>query len=338
MPLEARKAETSSIFFVNKWADQQGQIEWKRFFDYLEVDNTFTSTKLHTCGLSGMYYYEFSEPDSKAKKVNSAKLDKLKELVPNEWRMELMENKPNQEEVPSLKQLCGDWIATYGPPVSEIAPLLGPDLYKYVNILQKRSSVVNRHYKAHVESISDAMDIEETGLTHFESQLLNDIGITDSTLEAHREDILKLVFKEYGNKERRQDLKFDRKKISSLILRYSKELGGKNKVKIVLPGEPIVTISSTSLAPFMLPWKITIAKKKNPNQTQPTVAHTYYTYSKEISKLVLKYFGNSINPHTNALLDGNNWWNHKMWIEYLKHCKVQRSEDKLLGEQILDAQ
>jgi len=321
MPLEARKAETNSIYFVNKWEDGQGFIEWKRFFDYIDADNTFTSTRLNTDGLSGRYYFEFNKPDNEAKKVNAAKLEKLKDYIPLEWRIKLMEQKPQVEAIPSLKHLVGQYLAEHGPPAASLDSHLPGETRKFVSSLQKRFTVPDRQDRPVMDIDEDNMEVEAGALTSFEANLLSDIGINAATLSEHKQEILNRIFAHSSPQERAQaeNMEFDYKRIAKLISNHFHVTKGNNKIKIVLPGEPIVTISTNSTAPYMLPFKISIAKKKDPKQPNlPKVEHSYVSYSVEIPKMVLKLFGSSINPHSRAILDGSNWWTHKMWVDYLQ--------------------
>lgn len=156
------------------------------------------------------------------------------------------------------------------------------------------------------------MDIEG-GLTPFEANLLDDMGITENSLREHREEILKIIFKDGRDTS---SFEFDRKKIATMITRWNSSSGEKDraKVRLVLPGKPTITLSSDSRLPMMLPWKISISTK---SENLPKVKLLQViTYSPEIPKLVFKMIGNSVDPMNKFNLEGSRWWQHKMWSTY----------------------
>eukprot|EP01118_Nematostelium_gracile_P013734 TRINITY_DN5221_c0_g1_i1.p1 TRINITY_DN5221_c0_g1~~TRINITY_DN5221_c0_g1_i1.p1 ORF type:complete len:239 (-),score=35.26 TRINITY_DN5221_c0_g1_i1:18-734(-) len=213
-------------------------------------------------------------------------------------------------KVQSLKDICGRWIAKQGTDLEELKDLLPPDLLKFVSFLKKQHSIRNSKDQK-LQLSNDRMQIEGE-LDTFENQLLRDIGITDSTLEEHRNEILSIIFKEGQDTS---SFVFDKKKIVSMFMNASKISPGKGpKIRVVLPGEPTIAISSRSKTPYMLPWKITFSQKREnlPKLKLMEIS----SYSPEISKLLLKCIGPAIDPHNRNNLDGNEWWKNPIWGTY----------------------
>jgi hypothetical protein len=305
MPLEQRRSEISSIFLINEWVDQQGSLDWKRFYDYSEPERRYISTKHNTWGLSGRYYYQFSNPDAEIKTIHAKKIDKLKVLLPSPNESEKL------TEVPSLKDVCGKWFAKQETDLNTLTDQLPPDLLKFVSFLKKKHSVRDRKDRSHQQTV-ERMQVDGD-LDYFETQLLKDIGITDSTLQEHRNEILALIFRDGHDTSK---FAFDKKKIASMLISASQSIKGKGpRVKLILPGEPTISLSSRSRCPYLLPWKITVSLKR---ENLPKLKlMSVLSYSPEISKLLLNEIGPAIDPYNRANLQGVQWWKNPMWMTYL---------------------
>jgi len=313
--MERRRVEGKSIFLVNRWQDNQGSLEWKRFFDLDQEKHRYVSTKLNTFGLSGRYYYEFSTPDQEILTIECFKLEKFKNAIP------FLQDKSKKEEIPSLKELCGRYIASHNTPNHTYIDNLPLELRKYLSFFKKRNNIIMRQVSESEELSSmhknDDMDIEINELNPFEETLLEDLHISEESFNLHREEIMNVIFQNIEGVEKNSSLLFDRKKIISIVTTKNKSNKGTCKVKVVFPGEPVITLSSTSRTYLMLPWKISIATKKDVNKQPPEIElKNYITFSPEIPKMLVKLIGNALDPYTREMMNLQ-WWKHKMWENYL---------------------
>jgi len=122
-----------------------------------------------------------------------------------------------------------------------------------------------------------------------------------------------IIFKDYDSEISKKELPlelshlFTLENVKKMIEEHYRGRNLMTEISITLPGSPQIIISSNSKDPFLVPWKIQYCYLNSQQKS-------FITYSTELSKIIMKIFGNSFTFSVRDLLNpSEHVWKCLFW-------------------------